>query len=108
MAFSTGKLLFPDPPAYRIGLDVMLLQLPKRDTFRGFVEIFSEQVGTTHFYQICHFLGWVGPVDIPRTSDTPPTGPGPIAPTARAAATVLSHMDAKGSIYEGIRARSGL
>ncbi|PIL36816.1 hypothetical protein GSI_00506 [Ganoderma sinense ZZ0214-1] len=44
MAFSTGNSLFPDPPAYRIGLDVMLLQLPKRDTFPGFVEIFSEQL----------------------------------------------------------------
>ncbi|KAI1792852.1 hypothetical protein LXA43DRAFT_1003505 [Ganoderma leucocontextum] len=44
MAFSTGKSLFPDPPAYRTGLDVMLLQLPKRDTFPGFVEIFSEQL----------------------------------------------------------------
>ena len=44
MAFSTGSDLYPDPPAYRIGVDVMLLQLPKRDTFSGFVQIFSEQV----------------------------------------------------------------
>ena len=49
MAFSTGKDLYPDPPAYRIGLDVMLLQLPKRDTFPGFVEIFSEQVSSMTF-----------------------------------------------------------
>ena len=44
MAFSSGDNLYPDPPAYRVGLDVMLLQLPKRDTFPAFVEIFSEQV----------------------------------------------------------------
>ncbi|KAI0721830.1 hypothetical protein C8T65DRAFT_629312 [Cerioporus squamosus] len=44
MAFSTGPDLHPDPPAYRIGVDVMLLQLPKRDTFPGFVEIFTEQL----------------------------------------------------------------
>ena len=49
MAFSTGKDLYPDPPAYRIGLDVMLLQLPKRDTFPGFVEILSEQVSPITF-----------------------------------------------------------
>ncbi|KAI0334713.1 hypothetical protein GY45DRAFT_1317723 [Cubamyces sp. BRFM 1775] len=44
MAYSTGADLYPDPPAYRIGIDVMLLQLPKRDTFPGFVEIFSDQL----------------------------------------------------------------
>lgn len=44
MAFSSGTDLYPDPPAYRVGIDVMLLQLPKRDSFPGFVEIFSEQV----------------------------------------------------------------
>ncbi|TFK93921.1 hypothetical protein K466DRAFT_537224 [Polyporus arcularius HHB13444] len=44
MAFSSGPDLYPDPPAYRIGVDVMLLQLPKRDTFPGFVEVFSEQL----------------------------------------------------------------
>lgn len=46
MAFSSGSDLYPDPPAYRIGIDVMLLQLPKRDTFPGFVEIFSDQACT--------------------------------------------------------------
>ncbi|KAH9853709.1 hypothetical protein C2E23DRAFT_884383 [Lenzites betulinus] len=44
MAFSSGSSLYPDPPAYRIGVDVMLLQLPKRDTFSGFVEIFRDQL----------------------------------------------------------------
>ncbi|KAI0773881.1 hypothetical protein C8Q74DRAFT_1267188 [Fomes fomentarius] len=44
MAFSSGADLYPDPPAYRVGLDVMLLRLPKRDTFPGFVDIFSEQL----------------------------------------------------------------
>ncbi|RPD61876.1 hypothetical protein L226DRAFT_613241 [Lentinus tigrinus ALCF2SS1-7] len=44
MAFSIGSDLYSDPPAYRIGIDVMLLQLPKRDTFQGFVEIFNEQL----------------------------------------------------------------
>lgn len=48
MAFSSGADLYPDPPAYRVGLDVMLLQLPKRDTFPGFVDIFSEQVWNNH------------------------------------------------------------
>ncbi|KAL7282154.1 hypothetical protein ACG7TL_003623 [Trametes sanguinea] len=44
MAYSTGADLYPDPPAYRVGVDVMLLQLPKRDTFSGFVEVFSDQL----------------------------------------------------------------
>ncbi|KAH9894315.1 hypothetical protein C8Q73DRAFT_695253 [Cubamyces lactineus] len=44
MAYSAGADLYPDPPAYRVGIDVMLLQLPKRDTFPGFVEIFSDQL----------------------------------------------------------------
>ncbi|KAI0356587.1 hypothetical protein OH77DRAFT_1452511 [Trametes cingulata] len=44
MAYSSGNGLFPDPPAYRVGIDVMLLQLPKRDTFPGFVEVFSDQL----------------------------------------------------------------
>ncbi|TBU32066.1 hypothetical protein BD311DRAFT_655567 [Dichomitus squalens] len=44
MAYSTGQDLYPDPPAYRVGLDIMRLQLPKRDTFPGFVEIFGEQL----------------------------------------------------------------
>ncbi|KAI9001245.1 hypothetical protein BD414DRAFT_474084 [Trametes punicea] len=44
MAYSVGADLYPDPPAYRIGIDVMLLQLPKRDTFPGFVEVFSDQL----------------------------------------------------------------
>ncbi|CDO74018.1 hypothetical protein BN946_scf185043.g67 [Trametes cinnabarina] len=44
MAYSTGADLYPDPPAYRVGVDVMLLQLPKRDTFSGFVNVFSDQL----------------------------------------------------------------
>ena len=44
MAFCSGQDLYPDPPAFRVGVDVMLLQLPKRDTFPEFVGIFSEQV----------------------------------------------------------------
>ncbi|KAI0751411.1 hypothetical protein C8Q80DRAFT_574355 [Daedaleopsis nitida] len=44
MVSSTGLDLYPDPPAYRLGIDVMLLQLPKRDTFTGFVGVFSEQL----------------------------------------------------------------
>ncbi|KAI0370228.1 hypothetical protein BV20DRAFT_1043957 [Pilatotrama ljubarskyi] len=44
MAYSSGSALYPDPPAYRIGVDVMLLQLPRRDTFPGFVEVFSDQL----------------------------------------------------------------
>ncbi|KAI0722954.1 hypothetical protein C8Q76DRAFT_721089 [Earliella scabrosa] len=44
MVHSSGSDLYPDPPAYRLGIDVMLLQLPKRDTFPGFVGIFSEQL----------------------------------------------------------------
>ncbi|KAJ8487492.1 hypothetical protein ONZ51_g4158 [Trametes cubensis] len=44
MVYSIGADLYPDPPAYRVGVDVMLLQLPKRDTFPGFVEIFSDQL----------------------------------------------------------------
>ncbi|KAI0676921.1 hypothetical protein C8Q78DRAFT_1000210 [Trametes maxima] len=44
MVYSVGSDLYPDPPAYRIGIDVMLLQLPKRDTFPGFVETFADQL----------------------------------------------------------------
>ncbi|KAI9067617.1 hypothetical protein FKP32DRAFT_1620097 [Trametes sanguinea] len=44
MAYSTGADLYPDPPAYRVGVDIMLLQLPKRDTFSGFVDVFSDQL----------------------------------------------------------------
>ncbi|KAI0771911.1 hypothetical protein BD413DRAFT_678515 [Trametes elegans] len=44
MAYSVGSHLYPDPPAYRIGIDAMLLQIPKRDTFPGFVEIFYDQL----------------------------------------------------------------
>ncbi|KAH9943110.1 uncharacterized protein BXZ73DRAFT_97165 [Epithele typhae] len=44
MALSSGDDLYPDPPAYRVGLDVMRLHLDKRDNFSGFVEIFSEQL----------------------------------------------------------------
>lgn len=44
MVYSEDGDLYPDPPVYRVGLDVMLLELPKRDTFPGFVEVFSDQV----------------------------------------------------------------
>lgn len=44
MAFSSGSDLYPDAPAYRIGIDVMLLQLPVRTTFANFVESVSDQV----------------------------------------------------------------
>lgn len=98
MAFSVGKSLFPDPPAYRVGLDVMLLQLPKRDTFPGFVEIFSEQVRIVGSY-IVPLLMSFGLVDVSRTNDTSPTCISSIALTPRAATTVLPHMDAEGSIY---------
>ncbi|KAI0921498.1 hypothetical protein AcW1_004544 [Taiwanofungus camphoratus] len=44
MAFTSGDDLYPDPPAYRIGLDVMQLRLPRRETFAGFVDIVSDQL----------------------------------------------------------------
>lgn len=44
MAFASGADLHPDPPAYRIGIDVMLLQLPQRTTYAYFVETISDQV----------------------------------------------------------------
>lgn len=44
MAYSIGSELFPDPPAYRIGIDIMLLQLPKRTPYDDFVETVSDQV----------------------------------------------------------------
>ena len=62
MVFSSGHDLYPDPPAYRLGIDVMLLQLPKRDTFTGFVGIFSEQVlyflGTTAESCLTHLAAY--------------------------------------------------
>lgn len=50
MAFDSGDSLYPDPPVYRIGLDVMQVQLPKRDTFAGLVEAVSEQVRASIIY----------------------------------------------------------
>lgn len=46
MAYSIGLELYPKPPAYCVGIDVMLLQLPKRLTFTDFVETVSDQVRT--------------------------------------------------------------
>ncbi|KAL6306674.1 hypothetical protein BKA93DRAFT_772305 [Sparassis latifolia] len=44
MAFASGVDLHPDPPAYRVGVDIMRLQLPKRETFAGFVDIVGDQL----------------------------------------------------------------
>ncbi|KAF7985217.1 hypothetical protein HWV62_7850 [Athelia sp. TMB] len=41
MAFGPGEL---DPPAYRLGVDVMKVELPKRESFPAFVRIFSDQL----------------------------------------------------------------
>lgn len=41
MAFGPGS---DDPPAFRIGVDVMKVELPKRSPFPQFVKAFSEQV----------------------------------------------------------------
>lgn len=107
MAFSSGDALYPDPPAYRIGIDVMLLQLPKRDTFSGFVEIFSEQVGPMMrlsfcilmFFHIAHGTG---------TWHTPPSCTVPTVGAQGATSPVLSHLDAQGSIHKSARAWDGV
>ena len=44
MAYVSGSELYPDPPAYRVGIDVMLLQLPRRVTYAEFVESVGDQV----------------------------------------------------------------
>ncbi|KAI0752225.1 4'-phosphopantetheinyl transferase superfamily [Irpex lacteus] len=44
MAYASGSELYPDPPAYRVGIDVMLLQLPRRITYAEFVESVSDQL----------------------------------------------------------------
>ncbi|KAJ3555145.1 hypothetical protein NM688_g2741 [Phlebia brevispora] len=44
MAFASGSDLHPDPPAYRIGVDVMKLSLPRRTTYAGFVETVGDQL----------------------------------------------------------------
>jgi len=44
MAFARGNDLHSDPPSYKIGVDVMKINLPKRHTFKGFVEVFTEQL----------------------------------------------------------------
>ena len=44
MAFASGEDLYPNPPAYRLGIDVMRLQHPERTTYPEFVESISEQV----------------------------------------------------------------
>lgn len=46
MAFATGEDLYPNPPAYRLGIDVMRLQHPDRTTYPEFVESISEQLTT--------------------------------------------------------------
>ncbi|THH33773.1 hypothetical protein EUX98_g385 [Antrodiella citrinella] len=44
MAYASGDDLHSDPPSYKIGVDVMKASLPKRHTFKGFVEVFTEQL----------------------------------------------------------------
>jgi len=44
MAFGPGS---DDPPAFRIGVDVMKVALPQRQTFPQFVKVFSEQLTAT-------------------------------------------------------------
>ncbi|KAI0347312.1 hypothetical protein BDW22DRAFT_1411123, partial [Trametopsis cervina] len=44
MAYATGPELSPHPPTYRVGLDVMLLQLPRRVGYAAFVESVSDQL----------------------------------------------------------------
>ncbi|CAL1702316.1 unnamed protein product [Somion occarium] len=44
MVYSTGEDLFLDAPAYRLGVDVMRLRLPHRQSLPEFIEIFSEQL----------------------------------------------------------------
>ncbi|CCM03401.1 uncharacterized protein FIBRA_05532 [Fibroporia radiculosa] len=44
MGFTSGDELFSDPPAFRVGIDVMKLQLPKRESFAGFVDVVSDQL----------------------------------------------------------------
>jgi len=41
MAFGPGE---HDPPAYRLGVDIMKVELPKRESFPTFVRIFSDQL----------------------------------------------------------------
>lgn len=41
MAYAPGE---QDPPAFRVGVDIMKVELSKRETFTEFVKIFSEQV----------------------------------------------------------------
>ncbi|KZT12948.1 uncharacterized protein LAESUDRAFT_689951 [Laetiporus sulphureus 93-53] len=44
MAFASGNDLYHDPPAYRVGVDVMKLKPPKHETFRAFVDVFNDQL----------------------------------------------------------------
>ena len=44
MAYASGADLDQDGPSFKVGVDVMRLSIPARHTFRGFVEVFSEQV----------------------------------------------------------------
>ncbi|KIP12868.1 hypothetical protein PHLGIDRAFT_97610 [Phlebiopsis gigantea 11061_1 CR5-6] len=44
VAFQSGPDLYPDAPAYRIGVDAMLLQVPDRLTFGDLVESVGSQL----------------------------------------------------------------
>lgn len=43
MAWATGGDLV-GPPAYKLGVDVMKVQLPKRECFANFLDAFGDQV----------------------------------------------------------------
>ncbi|KAI0092827.1 hypothetical protein BDY19DRAFT_509033 [Irpex rosettiformis] len=44
MVYASSSELYPDPPAYRLGIDIMLLRLPKRVTYAEFVESVGDQL----------------------------------------------------------------
>ena len=54
MGFATGKTSekhgWIDPPAHRIGVDVMRLSVPDRFTFQAFVETVGDAVRTIHYH----------------------------------------------------------
>lgn len=43
MAWASGADLV-GPPAYKLGVDVMKVQLPRRECFANFLEAFGDQV----------------------------------------------------------------
>lgn len=101
MAFSSVPNLHPDPPAYRIGIDIMLLQLPKRDTFSGFVEIFSDQVGEVyHPSDVSLKISGHTAYRI-RAQDLDHSSSGTSIIKARGIETILPHMDPEGGVHEG-------